>query len=464
MTERNPASTTGEIVDDASTLPTVVPAPTEPVPAEALPVQHDPTDAIHATDPAATADAADAANRVDVTDTTPDAVPEPQRAPTPMPVSAPPRPVSNSPGLKSRHPRRPASPVAVRPVRAPLSGLRQKIESTAALRESLDAKEAEAQDLRASIEQLRRELDTERGAVPAVASLPDSFGGVSTADPTVVTDPFERAETGPARRPWWFLVLMALVLAALLLALASRCNSSPTASSPQPSTGASAPATAPASPAASSAPTGQAGAKATPMPWPGSGPVLRPASVPATGPGIDAPGTHLEIALDQDGTSVDAYESLRLADARREPLALQLPSMTSEIHSTVRNIQVELDGVLAPVTGTSATGFSVAPVDGKPYTTAVVRYQLATSVVVPTPARAGRLSAVAVSLTAPLAQALNLPVRLHSADPQMRGVDCATAAITDRLCGALDAKTGLTAMLPASAQRAIFSVQVDRTS
>ena len=101
MTERNPASTTGEIVDDASTLPTVVPAPTEPVPAEALPVQHDPTDAIHATDPAATADAADAANRVDVTDTTPDAVPEPQRAPTPMPVSAPPRPVSNSPGLKS---------------------------------------------------------------------------------------------------------------------------------------------------------------------------------------------------------------------------------------------------------------------------------------------------------------------------------------------------------------------------
>ena len=55
MTARNAASTTGEIVDDASTLPTVVPAPTEPVPAEALPVQHDPTDAIHATDPAATA-------------------------------------------------------------------------------------------------------------------------------------------------------------------------------------------------------------------------------------------------------------------------------------------------------------------------------------------------------------------------------------------------------------------------
>ncbi|MBK6871367.1 MAG: hypothetical protein IPJ14_03145 [Kineosporiaceae bacterium] len=438
MTERNPASTTGEIVEQASTLPTVVPAPAEPVPAGALSTEAEPPEI------------------------TGDAVPETRRADAPVPVVAPPRPVSSSPGLKSRHPRRPTSPVAVRPVRAPLSGLRQKIESTAALRESLDAKEAEAQDLRASIEQLRRELDNERGAPPA-APLPDTFGGVPpTAD--AVADSFERSESETTRRPWWFLMLMAVILAALLLALASRCDSSPTASTPQPSAGASAPVTGAASPAASSEPTAATGAKATPMPWPGSGPVVRPASVPATGPGIDTPGTHLEIALDRDGTSVDAYESLRLVDPRSEPLALQLPSMTSEVRSTIRSIQVELDGVLAPVTGTSATGFSAAPVAGKPYTTAVVRYQLATSVVVPTPARAGRISAVAVSLTAPLAQAADLPVRLHSADPQMRGVDCALAAITDRLCGALDAKTGLTALLPASAQSAIFSVQVDRTS
>ncbi len=64
------------------------------------------------------------------------------------------------------------APITIRPVRAPIAGLRQRMESTAALRRSLAAKEAEALDLRASIERLRREWNDERGGSSADRPVP----------------------------------------------------------------------------------------------------------------------------------------------------------------------------------------------------------------------------------------------------------------------------------------------------
>ncbi|MFZ0161213.1 MAG: hypothetical protein WAL50_19460, partial [Kineosporiaceae bacterium] len=127
------------------------------------------------------------------------------------PVAVAPTGPTGSAGLRSRNGRRNA-PVAVRPVRAPISGLRQRIDSTAALRESLDAKEAEAQDLRASIEQLRQELDVER-------TVPPSAGGGGAGVAT--TDAYGEAENS-RRRPWWMLMLGAALVALLLLLVASR--------------------------------------------------------------------------------------------------------------------------------------------------------------------------------------------------------------------------------------------------
>lgn len=408
-----------------------------------------------------------ASGGVDEQSMPPAAEPEaPAEAPPTRPTGTP---VASSPGLRSRNPRR-APQVAVRPVRAPLSGLRQKLESTAALRESLDAKEAEAQDLRASIDQLRRELDSERKvgvgapgvAGAAGAATTDMFGTETAAGSghPGYSDPFAEAEPS-RRRPWWVVVLIALIIAVLLLWLASSCTGTTDASSPttsaSPGVANSAAASGDGTGAAAGATGAVAGPRATPQAWPGSAPVVRPPGVPAAGPGIDVGGTFLEVALAEDGNSVDAYESLVLPGERTEPLALQVPSLTNEAQPVVRSLQVELDGVLAKVTGTSEAGFVATPASGTSYTRAVVRYRLSSSIVRATPAKAGRISAVALPLTAPISRAANQPITMHTLDRQVIQIDCpAATSLLERQCANRDPQGGWTATLPASSERPVF--------
>ncbi len=328
------------------------------------------------------------------------------------PVAVAPTISASSPGLRSRHGRRNA-PVAVRPVRAPISGLRQKFESTAALRESLDAKEAEAQDLRASIEQLRQELDVERTA-PAAGSG-GMGGGVGV---TPKTDAFAEDET-TRRRPWWVLMLGAAALALVLLLVASQfgggtgdIEATPSVSA-QPSAGA--PSGAAASQPASSG-VAPSAAKAAKMAWPG-GAVLTPPDLPTTGPGIDTPGAHVTFALDDDGRSIDSYELVRREEPSSAPLYLSVPSLPRTPQPAVANLQVELDGVLTPATPNPDGGWIVTSANNTPFTTAVVRYKLTSATLV---SRPGRGDSIVVALSGRAAQAITL----HTTDKRVIQMSC----------------------------------------
>jgi predicted phage tail protein len=325
------------------------------------------------------------------------------------PVAVAPTSPAGSAGLRSRNGRRNA-PVAVRPVRAPISGLRQKIDSTAALRESLDAKEAEAQDLRASIDQLRQELDVER-TVP----LSGGGGGAGT------TDTVAEAESRRGR-PWWVLMLGAAVVALLLLLLASRFG----AGSPD-STTANAGASARSSGVASVEPSAVApsevtasGAKVSPMAWPGGVAVLVPPDLPTKGPGLDAPGAHVTFALDDDGRSFDSYEQLKRDAPTTEPLYLSLPSLPRTPQPAVAGLQVELDGVPVTPAANPDGGWIVTSPGNKPYTTAVIRYKLTSATVV---SRPGRGDSVVVALSGQSAP----KITFHTSDKRVILMSCQLA-------------------------------------
>jgi hypothetical protein len=298
-------------------------------------------------------------------------------------------------------------------VRAPISGLRQRIDSTAALRESLDAKEAEAQDLRASIEQLRQELDVER-------TVPPSAGGGGAGVAT--TDAYGEAESS-RRRPWWMLMLGAAVVALLLLLVASRFGAgSPgtTAANPGSSARPSGAASVEPSAAAPAAVTASSGTKTSPMAWPGGVPVLVPPDLPTTGPGLDAPGAHVTFALDDDGRSFDSYEQLKREAPTTEPLFLTLPSLPRTPQPAVAGLQVELDGVAVPPAANPDGGWIVTSPGNKPYTTAVIRYRLTSATVV---SRPGRGDSVVVALSGQSAS----KITFHTSDKRVILMSCQLA-------------------------------------
>ncbi len=393
--------------------------------------------------------------------------------------------------------KRAQKPVAVRPVRAPIAGLRQRMDSTAALRRSLDAKEAEALDLRASIDRLRHELDHETGPVagagaaaeprtvdapqpvrpdprtanapvPAADPVTAAAAAESTGTSTATVDgpgapPGEREQTGGrGRTSLWVLTAVALTL--LLLLIVSRCA----ASSGTTTTG--------ATPAGSAAPGQSTGAQGspgaqpaagpapatTPMAWP-SGAVLVPPGLPATGPGLTDAGTHVEAAIDTDGTSIDVYESLVLPAARTEPLVLALPTLTNDARPALANVQVELDGNPVAVTAGPGDSLSAEPPSGSSYTKAVLRYRLASAVVAQQPAKANRAAAVVLPLTAGLSQAVGGIVEVRTSDPQVISVDCPTVDLAERLC-AMEQNGVWTATLPATAQRPVVYLLLDTTT
>ena len=389
-------------------------------------------------------------------------------------------------------------PVAVRPVRAPIAGLRQRMESTAALRRSLDAREAEALDLRASIERLRQELDQEQPDVasdhPADAEAMDDDPRptVIAIEPETATEIEARPATGAAtampmprtpvstpppardhevaepqvdepptgRRRTWLWVLVAALVAVLLLALVTRCDSSVGTSS---TTGTAAGPAASGSEGAGAVPAAGASGdtgpapQTTPMAWP-SGPILVPPGMPTSGPGLDEPGTHVETAVDTDGTSMDVYESLVLSDARSEPLVLAIPTLTNNRRPTVQELQVELDG--RPVVAEQSPDDSWTVQPPAAYTTAVLRYRLADAVVVQEPAKANRAGGVVLPLTAAVSQATDSAVRIRTADSQVLSMGCITAPLADQLCGAPE--NGVwTGTLPPTAERPLVYFLLD---
>jgi len=81
-----------------------------------------------------------------------------------------------------------------------------------------------------------------------------------------------------------------------------------------------------------------------------------------------------------------------------------------------------------------------------------------------TPAKADRISAVALPLTASYSQAAGVPVVVRVADQHVVAVECpAATSLADRMCGARDAETNAwTVTLPVTSQRPVVYLLADR--
>ena len=367
-------------------------------------------------------------------------------------------------------------PVSVRPVRAPITVVRRTLGSTAALRASLAAKEAEANELRDSIDDLKRQLTIERSM-----DLPEHRRAM----------------------PWWTLALILAVILLALLALLSYCtrpstsspgsgaNASAGASAVRPTatggvasgtassgdsagasaaaTGASAATTAGASVATSAAvvPTPSPAAPSvttTAMPWAGST-LLVPTGLAGTGPGVDADGSDVTYVLDADGTSLDAYERVRAAAGVPQVTAQLTPltALTGELAAAklgVSGLQVELNGQAVTPRPSGTGTWTAALPDGTPVTSAVLRYKLTGAVLRVEPARAGRLAALLTPLTSHAVATSGQKVTVHVLGPGLVSLTCPLAPAAGVLCGTVSSGAAMAALPPGLAP--VAQLQFDR--
>lgn len=393
--------------------------------------------------------------------------PTAQPAATGQPRSEPPpgTPAVPSPAPAARRAGRrvPRIPAAVRS-KPPMLIRRVSPVRTDALRKSLDDTEAEANELRATLDALRQVLDAE--------------------PPAEQPPPPARRVVGRRRRSLLLaaaaLVVVLVTVIALLVSGGHRRDSagsasSPAATGPAPtgsgtagSTAAgsttagsgSTPAGSASGPAASgSAPSGSAAAgtggtlapAVTPLPWPG-GAVLVPAGVPSSGPGITAPGSDITVAIDPDRTHLDVFErvsypaavpSLRLAT----PSSGSLTGIFATAHPSVVDLQVEAGGQALSVSADGSGGWTATAPGNGTITSAVLRYRLAGVLLHVTPAPPGRFLILATPLSSTASAAAGLPVTLRISDSRVLGVSCTLLTGLGAVCGTATGSTW-TATIP----------------
>jgi hypothetical protein len=331
--------------------------------------------------------------------------------------------------------------------------------TTADLRRSLADTEAQTNELREALDELRQALD----AAPALA-----------ATTTAVAPPDRRPRQG---------VLLALLMAglvAVLVVLVSTRGSAP-AASPAPSTSAPAglsPTTASTSPVAETtgptaspstspgtSPGSSAGPALTtaPLPWPG-GAVLVPPGALTTGPGVDAPGTDVQVAVDADRSHLDVFERAVLS-APVDAVTVSQPPQTvwtgglAGARPTIEGLQIEIDGVAARVQQRGDGWFALPPQGGRA-TTVVLRYRVANAVYqLPNPPSPLRRMLTLPTLTGLISLQDALPVTVRITDKRVRDISCLSAAKGSLLCRRQAGDTAV-ATLPADGNPVVI-IQAD---
>jgi len=190
-------------------------------------------------------------------------------------------------------------------------------------------------------------------------------------------------------------------------------------------------------------------------------PAVLPPGFPASGPGIDVPGTRVRATVDRDGAGVDVVETLLLAAPGPGPLALTMPALAGLGPTEVTRLGVELDGTPVAVTVTTrdgVRGWTVTP-DGTGTRRAVLRYRISGALVRVAPAPAGRALALVTPLTAAVSQAAGRPVVVDVIDSRVRGVACPGVQEGGSVCGSRT-ETGWTASVPAGATPVVL-LQID---
>ena len=185
------------------------------------------------------------------------------------------------------------------------------------------------------------------------------------------------------------------------------------------------------------------------MPWRGQT-LLTPPAAPTTGPGVDAPGTDLTVAIDADLKHVDVFERA-VFTAPQSAVTLALPPATAwgeglaDAEPVVSDLQVVLDGVAVKPSRTDA-GWYALPAAGGTVTKVELRYRVAGTIVKYAGSKPGRRSIGVPAFTGQGSLDASAPVHVTVDDPRVENVYCLTAQTGTGVCadGGTD---GLTATL-----------------
>jgi hypothetical protein len=298
---------------------------------------------------------------------------------------------------------------------------------------------AEIDDLRASLESVRRMLDQVDSPDPVDASSSGLPGG-----PGQLARPATRV---PVRS-------IAVLVGGLVAAAAVAVVAVQLVVTPDP----------PGSPAGSQAPTSEGATRAAP-PWPGSSSGV-PAVLASTGPGIDAPGTDIVVAT-QERAVLEAYERVVLPSPGSDELTLtrfdrsRFPSITVGSGLTVADLSATTGGVPGRVQPTR-NGWVVTDPRGGPVRQVVLRYRVFGATISTEGAKAGRALLLVWPLSAETSLRGGTPVivRPDESRTRVREMLCPLAEPVDQYCGSAR-PAGWVGQIPARAVGPLMIVQVD---
>ena len=288
---------------------------------------------------------------------------------------------------------------------------------------SLDDHVAAADELRADLDRLRRQLDD---------------------GPPPLTPARKRN-----RKPLFGALIVGGTAAAIAV-LVPWSDLDPNRSTPAPSTA-----------------TGESGAQAA---QPSAAPAPRPApagSLPATGPGIDAPGTMMLVRVTQNGT-LNVVEQAVLGPRGLSELSLRLPSMASlggqvaQLSPTVHDLRVSVNGTPVAATPTAVgPGWAVAAAGGQPARTVQLSYQIEDAIVRPQTSSSGRALGVSLPLLGQALREQGLPLVVRAEG--VGGATCPSAPPAKMLCGE-EVGDGWLATIPAEAASPTLLLQLNLKS
>ena len=335
-------------------------------------------------------------------------------------------PTSGGSGRKHRLPRpatsrTPAFGLSLGAIRQRASG---GDEDTAALRRNLADKEAQTAELREALDALRQALD----------------------DTTPPKGPDAVPPAGPRRRRGPLLGLLALlaVVVVVVVAVVATRGSDGTGTATPPSTvSPTAPASASTGTGPATTPTSSASSApavaTTPMAWRGQS-LTTPPAAPTAGPGVDAPGTDLTVAIDADLKHVDVFERVVFREPKTA-LTLALPPATAWGASlagaapVVSDLQVLVDGVAVRPQRRDAGWFALPP-NGSTVTKVELRYRVAGTIVAYAASRPDRRSIGVPSFTGQESFDAAAPMHVTVDDPRVENLYCLSAQGGTEICAA----------------------------
>jgi hypothetical protein len=410
------------------------------------------------------------------------AVPNPEAAPadesgpnsgditeTPTPGTGSPTPGTGSPTPGTESPAPASNQPAAEPPEAEKPPSRYPTEAL------LQHQVAAAQELRADLDRLRRQLDDgppplvaprRRSRKPLLAAL--IIGAVIAAIITAILllrsdHPSESGNPGSSGNS------AGSATSAVPAEPSNSAGSSPGSQSTPGSAGNSAgpgkvdagnPAGSGDNPGSADDPGPETDPGADPSPAPAPRPIP-PGSLPPTGPGIDQPGTMMLVRVSTGGT-LEVSEQARVSPGELPQIGLRLPSITAlgglvaELSPTVQDLRVAVNGT--PVTATpSDDGWAVTPADSA--RTVQLSYRIEGAIVRTAPSSSGRALGVSLPLLGQSLRERGLPLVVRAEGSAVGGATCPSAPITKMLCGK-ESDGGWLATIPAEAASPALLLQL----